>query len=71
MPAFRSMQGTPLTIFDICRGSLSILAQRETVRHSFKVTREGLGEVILDLPFTSVTFTNHRKAPKSNSHNQR
>lgn len=51
-----------MIIFDIRLSNFSILAQRETVRHSFKVTREGSGEVILDLPFASITFTNHRKA---------
>lgn len=51
-----------MTIFDIRFGNRSIIAQRETIRHSFKVTREGPGEVILDLPFASVTFTNHHHA---------
>lgn len=54
-----------MIIFDIRLGNLSILAQRETVPHSFKVTREGPGEVILDIPFASVTFTNNRKAEAS------
>lgn len=51
-----------MIIFDIRLGQLSILAQRETVRSSFRVTREGPGEVIADLPFTSITVTYHRKA---------
>ncbi len=50
-----------MTIFDIRLCHLSILAQRETVAHTFKVTREGPGEVILDLPFASVMFTNQRR----------
>jgi len=54
-----------MTIFDIRLGNRSILTQRETVRHSFKVTREGPGEVIIDLPFASVTFTNHRLAAQA------
>lgn len=49
-------------IFDICLGRFSILAQRETVQHSFKVNRVAPGEVILDLPYLSLTFTNHQKA---------
>ncbi|MCD1625801.1 hypothetical protein K7H22_07360 [Seohaeicola saemankumensis] len=51
-----------MIIFDIRLGRFSILAQRETVRHPFKVTREGSGIVVFDLPFTTVTFMNHRKA---------
>lgn len=51
-----------MIIFDMRIGHFSILAQRETVRHTFKVTREGAGEVIVDLPWVSVTFTNYRKA---------
>lgn len=51
-----------MIIFDIRLGHFSILAQRETLRHSLKVTREGPGVVVLDLPFTIVTFMNHRKA---------
>lgn len=50
-----------MIIFDIRLGHLSVLVQRETVQHSFKVTREGPGEVIFDVPFASITFTNHRK----------
>lgn len=41
-------------------GRFELLAQRETVSHNFRVTREGAGEVIVDLPFISLTFTNHR-----------
>ena len=51
-----------MIIFDIRFGRFSILAQRETVQHSFKVTREGPGEFIIDLPWVSVTLTNFRKA---------
>ncbi len=51
-----------MIIFDIRLGRFSILALRETVGHTFKVTREGPGEVIFDLPWVSVIFTNHRKA---------
>ena len=45
-----------MIIFDIRFGNRSILAQRETVPHSFKVSREGPGEVI---------FTNERKAEEA------
>lgn len=48
-----------MIILDLRVGRFSILAQREIVQHSFKMTREGPGEIILDLPFASVTFTNH------------
>ena len=41
-------------------GRFEIHAQRETVSHTFRVTREGAGEVIVDLPYLSLTFTNHR-----------
>lgn len=51
-----------MIIFDIRLGRFSVFAQRETVHHTFKVTREGPGEVTLDLPFASITCTNHRKA---------
>jgi len=48
-----------MIIFDLTFRHLSVLAQRETVQHSFKVTREGRGEVTVDLPYVSVVFTNH------------
>jgi len=41
-------------------GRFEIFAQRETVPATFKVTHEGPGEVIVDLPAFSVAFTNHR-----------
>ena len=53
-----------MIIFDIQLGHISIIAQRETVKHGFKVTREGHGETTVDLPLCSLTFTNHRKATK-------
>jgi hypothetical protein len=42
-------------------GRFERLAQRKTVRHAFRVTREDAGEVIVDLAFISLTFTNRRK----------
>lgn len=54
-----------MIIFDIRLGNFSILVLRETMGHTFKVTREGAGEVIFDLPWVSVTFTNYRKAEAS------
>jgi len=45
----------------IVLGRFDILVLRETVDHTFRVTRERPGEVIVDLPFFSVIFTNHRK----------
>ncbi|MCK8484326.1 hypothetical protein MUY21_09785 [Aliiroseovarius sp. S2029] len=50
-----------MIIFDSRFGPFPVLAQHETVRHYFKVTREGPGEIILDLPFASITFTNHHR----------
>ena len=47
--------------FSIRLGRFELLAQRETVSHAFRVNREGAGEVIIDLPFISLTFTNHCK----------
>ena len=54
-----------MIIFDIRFGNRSILAQRETVPHSFKVSREGPGEVTLNVPFASFIFTNERKAEEA------
>ena len=51
-----------MIIFDIRLGRFTILAQRETFGHTFKVTREGAEEVVFDLPWVSLTFTNYRKA---------
>lgn len=51
-----------MLIFDLTLCHLSILAQRETVQHTFRITREGRGEYIIDLPYLSITFTNHIKA---------
>lgn len=55
-------QETALMIcLSIVLGRFNILVLRETVDHTFRVTREGKGEVIVDLPYFSVTFTNlHR-----------
>lgn len=50
-----------MIIFDLSFNNFSILAQRETVQHKFRVSREGRGEITLDLPYLSVTFLNHRK----------
>jgi len=54
-----------MIIFDARLGRYSILIIRETFKRTFRVTREGPGEVSLDLPWASVTFTNHRKAEAS------
>lgn len=51
-----------MIFFDVRLGRFSMLVLHETVKHSFKVTREGPGEFVFDLPFASITFTNHRKA---------
>ena len=50
-----------MIIFDIRLGRFSILAQRETVGHTFKVTREGPGEITVDLPYVSIILTNERR----------
>jgi len=50
-----------MIIFDIRLGRFSILAQRETVAHGFRVTQEGPGEITLDLPYISFTLTNERR----------
>lgn len=42
-------------------GRFEIFAQRETVRSTFRVTREGPGEVIVDFAAFSITFTNHKR----------
>ena len=51
-----------MIIFDIHLARFSVLALRETVKHTFKVTREGPGEVVIDLPYLSLTFTNYKRA---------
>ncbi len=51
-----------MIIFDIHIGHFSILAQRETVAHAFKVTQEGPGEITIDLPHVSILVTNARRA---------
>lgn len=50
-----------MIIFDLSFRHLSILAQRETVQHTFRINREGRGEVVIDLPYLSIAFTKHRK----------
>lgn len=42
-------------------GRLEVIAQRETVNYTLRVTREDDGEVIVALPFISLTFNTHRK----------
>lgn len=50
-----------MIILDISAGHLSLLVQREPdVR--FGVTREGPGEFMLHLPWSSITCTNYRRA---------
>lgn len=51
-----------MIIFDIHIGRFSILAQRETVAHAFKVAQEGPREITVDLPYVSVILTNERRA---------
>lgn len=50
-----------MSYLSIRLGHFEVFAQRETINHTFRVTREAAGEVIIDLPFISLTFTNHRK----------
>ena len=50
-----------MIIFDIRLGRFSILAQRETVAHAFRVTQEGPGEVTFDLPYVSIVLSNERR----------
>ena len=50
-----------MIIFDLHLGPFSALALRETVQHTFKLTREGPGEVVVDLPYVSITFSNSRR----------
>ena len=55
-----------MIIFDIQLGRFSVIAQRETVQHrTLKLTRSGHGETILDLPFCSLTFTEHSNSETS------
>ena len=52
-----------MIIFDFTYRALSVLVQREPdVR--FGLNREGPGEFTLHLPWSSITFTNHRIARK-------
>jgi hypothetical protein len=61
-PIHLTTKGHFMIIFDIRLGRFTILAQRETVAHTFKVTREGPGEVIIDLPYVSIFLTNESRA---------
>jgi len=58
-------KGHPMIIFDIRIGRFSILAQSETFQRTFKVTHEAPGEIIVDLPSASITFTNEKRATKA------
>ena len=49
-----------MIIFDLRLGPFSILAQREPYQRTLKVTREGPGEVAVDLPCASIILTNFR-----------
>lgn len=51
--------------FDLHLGFFSILFLRETVPSKLKLTRDGLDEVILDLPKHSVIFTKHIPARRT------
>lgn len=54
-----------MIIFDITLGRFSVLAQREQ-GIMLRCTTE-TGEAILDLPWLSITFTNHRRMQKAAS----
>jgi hypothetical protein len=56
-----------MTYLSIRLGRYEVFAQRETVNHTIRVTREGTGEVIVDLPFISLTFTKHRTSKLASS----
>ena len=56
-----------MIIFDIRLGRYSILALKERdVRVG--VQREGIGEVVIDLPYVSLSFTDHSKSAVPLSH---
>lgn len=50
-----------MIIFDIRLGHFSILCQREPDGRTFKATREGPGEIIVDLPYATIILTNYRR----------
>ncbi|WP_375227886.1 hypothetical protein [Roseobacter sp. S98] len=50
-----------MIIFDFRLGHFSILAQREPNWHAFKVTREGPGEIAVDLPSATIVLTDYRR----------
>ncbi len=54
-----------MIVFDFCVGPFDLLIERETRSVPFKVTREGPGEVFLDVGRYALTFTNHRRCPKA------
>ncbi len=51
-----------MIIFDFRFGPFDLLIEREARSVPLKVTREGPGEVFLDVGRYALTFTNHRKA---------
>jgi len=50
-----------MIIFDFRLGRFSILATHGGDRHKYCGFTRERGELILDLPFGSLIFTNHRK----------
>lgn len=54
-----------MIVFDFCVGPFDLLVEREARSVPFKVTREGPGEVFVDVGRYALTFTNHRRCPKA------
>lgn len=50
-----------MIIFDLRLGRYSILILREPDWRSVTVTREGPGEVTIDVPYARIILTNYRR----------
>ena len=50
-----------MIVFDFCVGPFDLLVERYPHSAPLKVTREGPGEVFVDVGRYRVTFTNHKK----------
>lgn len=54
-----------MIVFDFCVGSFDLLVECYPHSIRLKVTREGAGEVFVDVGRYRLMFTNHRKAAKA------
>ncbi len=54
-----------MIVFDFCVGPFDLLVERHSHSVPLNVSREGPGEVFVDVGRYRLMFTNHRKAAKT------